>query len=64
MKTKGIDIVTDQAAMIVNEDTEKGYQTIIDQEIDSIRLFFTIVGFFLRRRLLVHTHHHCRSHLG
>ena len=36
IKTKGIEIAADQAALIFNEDTEEAYQTIIDQEIDSI----------------------------
>ena len=36
MSRTGVDVTADQAALLFNKDTEKAYQTIIDQEVDSI----------------------------
>ena len=32
----GVDVTADQAVLLFNKDTVKAYQTIIDQEVDSI----------------------------
>ena len=36
MKQQGVPISCEQASLIFNKETEKGYETIIEQNVDSV----------------------------